>query len=569
MTITAETVSEDLRLCQALRERGKLDRAGFDRAWRWHQETGQPIDKIVTSLGLVPERGMAEILADHLSAPLLSENDYPTDAAIENSMSLAFLKEAGVLPIADTADGLVVAMVNPRDEFARRAIEIKFQKNVIVRVAVPSELEAAIDRLYGEGKSSLSEIVENIGAAEGELDGDAERLKNLASEAPVVRLVNLIISSSVETRASDVHIEPFEDRLRVRYRIDGILREVESPPSRLRFAIISRIKIMARLDIAERRLPQDGRINLIVRGKEIDLRVSTVPTMHGESVVLRILDKSGGVASFEQLGFAGSGIDNLMTMLQRPNGIVLVTGPTGSGKTTTLYSALSMLNTVEKKVVTVEDPIEYQLYGVNQIQAKPQIGLDFANILRSVLRQDPDIIMIGEIRDLETAQIAVQASLTGHLVLSTLHTNSAAATISRLIDMGVDDYLLASTLSGIVAQRLVRTLCPTCKEPYSPLPEIVDELHLGRLTDNAEITLYRTQGCEQCAGSGYFGRICIGEVMVMDDAINSLLMKRADTRQIHDAATGSGMRTMFEDGLCKALEGTTSIEEIIRVTRES
>jgi len=569
MTASADVNSEDYRLCQALLERGKLDQSNFDRAWQWHEKTDQPIDRIVASLGLVSERDMAEFLSEFLATPLLSGDDYPADAVLDDSVTLTFLKETCILPIAENDDGMVLAMANPRDEFTRRAMEVKFKKPIAVRIAVPSELEAAIERLYGEGKSSLAEIVENIDDVERELGDDAERLKNLASEAPVIRLVNLIISRSVESRASDVHIEPFEDRLRVRYRIDGQLQEVESPPSRLRFAIISRVKIMARLDIAERRLPQDGRINLVVRGKEIDLRVSTVPTMHGESVVLRILDKSAGVGDFGQLGFIGSDVDRLMDMFRSPNGIVLVTGPTGSGKTTTLYSALTTLNRVDRKVVTVEDPVEYQLYGVNQIQVKPQIGLDFTAILRSVLRHDPDIIMIGEIRDLETAQIAVQASLTGHLVLSTLHTNSAAATISRLIDMGVEDYLLASTLTGVVAQRLVGLLCSDCKEPYRALSEFAEELQLDRLANTTDITLYRANGCEKCSGSGFRGRICIAEILTMNDTIRSLIMKQTAAQPIHDEAVRAGMRTMYEDGLRKALDGMTSIEEVIRVTREN
>ena len=560
--------SDDLALGQLLLERGKLEPSGFERAWRWHQENGQRINEIVTSLGLVSERDMAEILSQFLSLPLIGRRDYPDDIEFDSPINPGFLKESKVLPFSESDDGVITAMADPRDDFCRHAIELKFGRPIRPVVAVPSELEEAIDRLYGEGKSSLAEIVETIGGEDGDLEEDAERLKNLASEAPVIRLVNLILSKSVESRASDVHIEPFENRLRVRFRIDGVLHEVESPPSRLRHAIISRIKIMAKLNIAERRLPQDGRIKLVIRGKEIDLRVSTVPTMYGEKVVLRILDKSSGVMGFAELGFDGGSLEDYLEMLRRPNGIVLVTGPTGSGKTTTLYASLMTLNTADKNILTVEDPIEYQLYGVNQIQVKPQIGLNFASVLRSVLRQDPDIIMIGEIRDLETAQIAVQASLTGHLVLSTLHTNSAAATVTRLIDMGVEDYLLTSTLSGVVAQRLVRTLCPHCRQPYAVLPEIADELQLRRMTNDREITLYRAQGCNQCGGSGYFGRLCIAEVLRVDDGIKSMIMKHADARRIHDQAVAGGMRTMYEDGLRKALSGQVSIEEVMRVTRE-
>jgi general secretion pathway protein E len=564
-----DAISQDRALCELLRQRGKLDRAGFDRVWRWHRENGQRVNMIATSLGLVSEHDMAVVLSEFLSLPLLGPSDYPLEIPFEEKIDTAFLKDARMLPLAETDEGVLLAMADPRDDFGRRAIEFKYGKTVLPRVAVPSELEAAIDQLHGKQKSSLAEIVETIGGDEYDLNDDAELLRNLASEAPVIRLVNLIISKAVEARASDIHIEPFENQLRVRYRVDGVLHEIESPPNRLRHAVISRIKIMARLNIAERRLPQDGRIKLVVRGKEIDLRVSTVPAMHGESAVLRILDKSAGVMSFEKLGFDGDSLQTFLEMLHQPNGIVLVTGPTGSGKTTTLYAALLALNTPDKKILTVEDPIEYQLFGVNQIQVKPQIGLDFASVLRAFLRQDPDIIMIGEIRDLETAQIAVQASLTGHLVLSTLHTNSAAATITRLIDMGVDDFMLTSTLSGVVAQRLVRTLCPHCREPYAVLPEIASQLKLHPLTDEPDITLYRPKGCRQCGGTGYYGRISIAEVLPIDDRIRTLIMRHAEARPIHEQAVKNGMRTIYEDGLRKALNGQTTVEEVMRATREA
>ena len=563
-------VSDDHALGQLLFDRGKLDQAGLERALRWHQDNHQRLNTIVTALGLVTESDMAQILAEFLALPLLTAHDYPVEIAFDEPISAAYLKEEQVLPLSETADGILLAMADPRDDDARKAISLKYDKPVLPRVAVPSELEEAIDRLYGSGKSSLAEIVENIGEDDdADLDDDAERLKNLASEAPVIRLVNLLISKSVEERASDIHIEPYDNRLRVRYRVDGVLHEVESPPSRLRHAIISRVKIMAKLNIAERRLPQDGRIKLVVRGKEVDLRVSTVPTMYGESVVLRILDKSGGVLGLEELGIDGSNLAAVMEMLHQPNGIILVTGPTGSGKTTSLYASLIALNTPDRKILTVEDPIEYQLYGITQIQVKPQIGLTFASVLRSFLRQDPDIILIGEIRDLETAQIAVQASLTGHLVLSTLHTNSAASTVTRLADMGIEDYMLTSTLTGVIAQRLVRTLCPECREPYTVLPELAEELQLGRLTNDREITLYKAKGCDSCRGSGYFGRACIAEVLRVGDGIKSLIMKQADARTIHKHAVGEGMLTMHDDGLRKALSGITSIEEVMRVTREA
>ena len=416
----------------------------------------------------------------------------------------------------------------------------------------------------------MGQIVDNIATRDEDQEfGDIEHLKDLASEAPVIRLVNLVINHALERRASDIHIEPFENRLIVRYRIDGVLHETESPPRRLSAAVISRIKIMANLDIAERRLPQDGRIKLRVQGKEIDLRVSTVPTMHGESVVMRILDKGGVSLNFAALGFDDANLKVFLDLLAQPHGVLLVTGPTGSGKTTTLYTALDRLNQPDIKILTVEDPVEYQMPGINQIQVKPQIELTFANALRSIVRQDPDVIMIGEIRDLETAQIAVQSALTGHLVLSTLHTNDAASSINRLLDMGVDDYLLTSTVVGIQAQRLVRRLCTHCKTPYHPVPEVVLQMGLRRFTTDAEVTLYHAVGCEHCGQTGYFGRECIMEVLPITDALRTLVMRHATSSEMRAAAVEAGMETMYENGLKKAVQGVSTIEEVLRVTREA
>ncbi len=397
---------------------------------------------------------------------------------------------------------------------------------------------------------------------------DLQQLKELASEAPIIRLVSLIISHALEARASDIHIEPFENRLIVRYRVDGVMHEVESPPRRFSAAVISRIKIMASLDIAERRLPQDGRIKLRIHGKEIDLRVSTVPIMHGESVVMRILDKSSTALDFTTLGFDGPAQKRFEDVLMQPHGIVLVTGPTGSGKTTTLYTALDKLNKPDIKILTVEDPVEYQMEGINQIQVKPQIGLTFANALRSIVRQDPDVIMIGEIRDLETAQIAVQSALTGHMVLSTLHTNDAASTINRLLDMGMDDYLLTSTVNGILAQRLVRTLCTSCREAHPALPEVIEEMQLTRYTSERPVVLYRPIGCTECGGTGYSGRVSIVELLVMTDTIRSMIMRHVTSGEVRLQAIADGMQTMYENGLSKAVAGVTTIEEVLRVTRE-
>ncbi|MFA7240699.1 MAG: type II secretion system ATPase GspE [Sulfuricellaceae bacterium] len=558
------------RLGEILIERGKLDAASLERALRVQEaDHGERIGTILTRTGMAAERDVMEALSAQLGLPLASAADYPEFPLLEEQISVRFLKQSRVLPLREDEGQLVLAMAEPQDEFAIKAFGLLTHRAIAVRLAAPSELESAFERLYGSGKSSMDQIVDEAVTREEEVGSeDLQQLKDMASEAPIIRLVSLIIGHALEARASDIHIEPFENRLIVRYRVDGVMHEVESPPRRFSAAVISRIKIMASLDIAERRLPQDGRIKLRIQGKEIDLRVSTVPTMHGESVVMRILDKSGTALDFATLGFDADVLQRFLDVLMQPHGILLVTGPTGSGKTTTLYTALDRLNNPDLKILTVEDPVEYQMEGINQIQVKPQIGLTFANALRSIVRQDPDVIMIGEIRDLETAQIAVQSALTGHMVLSTLHTNDAASTINRLLDMGMDDYLLTSTVNGILAQRLVRTLCLHCREAHAALPEVVEEMQLGRFTHDSPIMLYRPVGCEQCGGTGYKGRLSIVELLVMSDAIRSLVMRHVTAGEIRQQAIAEGMQTLYENGLRKAVMGVTTIEEVLRVTRE-
>ena len=457
-------------------------------------------------------------------------------------------------------------MADPLEDGTARALEFATGKRIERRAAVPAEIDAAYDRLYGSGRGAVDELYDQGEREDAGHESDLERLKDLASEAPTIRLVNALITRAVEARASDIHIESVEGGLRVRYRIDGVLKEVEPPPARLRSAVISRLKIMAKLNIAERRLAQDGRIRLAVRGKEIDFRVSTTPAIHGESVVLRILDRGNLALDFTALGFDDSQLPAFLEALHRPHGIVLVTGPTGSGKTTTLYAALTELNSVETKILTAEDPVEYVLDGINQVQMKPDIGLDFASALRSFLRQDPDIMMIGEIRDLETAQIAVQAALTGHLVLSTVHTNDAASAIARLLDMGIEHYLLTSTINAVLAQRLVRRLCTACREAYVPPPEMQAQLGLDAAAFERGARLYRAVGCASCSG-GFTGRTMILELMVIDDAIRNLVLKNAEAREIQAQAVRGGMQTMYAHGLRKALDGITTIEEVLRVSR--
>ncbi len=551
-------------VAEGLVEAGKLQSSGLERALRVHKETGESLAPILTKLGLVSEADLAAALAQALGLRLASARDFPDSPVLEDRLSVRFLRQARVAPIGESPEVAVLAMADPLDKFAVDAVRLASGKQVEIQVATPADIEAVLNRLYGEGRDAITDFPGDAGEpGAGEAVEDVERLKDLASEAPVIRLVNTLIEKAVVQNASDIHIEPFEGRLGVRYRVDGVLREADAPPERLAQAIVSRIKIMARLNIAERRLPQDGRIKVAVRGKKFDLRVSTTPIMHGESVVLRILHRDRAELDFESLGFDKESLAAFLSMLERPHGVLLVTGPTGSGKTTTLYTSLLRLNTPERKILTVEDPVEYQLEGVLQVQVKPDIELTFARALRSFLRQDPDILMIGEIRDLETARIGVQAALTGHLVLSTLHTNDAAGAVARLMDMGVPDYLLTSTINGVAAQRLVRKLCPDCREKYEPGDDLRERLGVA---GEVPRILYRAVGCETCSGAGYSGRIALLEILVMDDALRRLVLKHADATEIERAAVEGGMRTLYEDGLRKAARGITSIEEVLRVT---
>ncbi|GGF51464.1 type II secretion system protein E [Aliidongia dinghuensis] len=544
---------------------GRVPSAALDRAKRLADEHGDRLPTVLTSLGLISERELAQCFAAALGVFVITSAEFPEAALIADRLNPKFLKLIRALPVEDRPDRLVLAMADPSDDDAADAIAFAVDRPVERRAAGAGDLELAWERLYG-GRIAADALAAAADAGDGSGD-DADRLKDLASEAPVIRLVDQIVAQAISLRASDIHIEPLPDLLRVRFRVDGVLREVEGPPARLAMAVISRIKVLAKLNIAERRLAQDGRIRLAVRGQEIDLRVSTTPTIHGESVVLRILDQGAMVLDFAALGFEPALVERWQQALARPHGIVLVTGPTGSGKTTTLYASLAVLNTLDRKILTIEDPVEYQLKGINQVQVKPQIGLTFASALRSFLRQDPDIMLIGEIRDLETAQTAVQASLTGHLILASLHTNDAASAITRLLDMGVEDYLLTSTLSAIAGQRLVRTLCPECKEAYPAEPELVERL--GLEVAREPVTLWRPVGCPACDGAGFRGRTTIFELLIVTDAIRHLIIERAEARKILETAIGEGMVTMYQDGLRKALAGLTTVEEVLRATRET
>jgi len=540
-----------------LRARAALSEDGLQRALLIQAETGERLDAVVTRLGLLSEDRVASELAAYTGLPVVDGSALPAQAIEGPGLSVDFLRETRALPIAADASLVRIAVSDPFDPFVEQAFRFAFGRSVERVIATASDIDAAIERLYHNSAATGEE-------AEAEIDSeDLERLKDLVSDAPVIRAVNRLIARASDERASDIHIEPSDDGLVIRFRIDGMLRESAKLSAAMRAPLVSRIKVMAGLNIAERRLPQDGRLRISVRGHDIDLRVATAPGIHGESVVMRILDRSKLALDFVTLGFDPELTARMREAIARPHGIVLVTGPTGSGKTTTLYAALSELNAPARKLLTVEDPIEYRLAGITQTQVNPAIGFTFSTALRSFLRQDPDVMMVGEIRDTETAQIAVQAALTGHMILSTLHTNTAAGAVSRLLDMGVEPFLLGSVLTGILAQRLVRRLCMECRQPYAPgdgMPE-----GLAPLLRAGAATFFHAAGCERCGGSGYAGRVAVLEFLRVDDQISRLILHRADTPDIQAAGEAGGMRSLLADGVAKAAAGLTTVEEVLRV----
>ncbi|MDZ4868371.1 MAG: GspE/PulE family protein [Alphaproteobacteria bacterium] len=558
-----EEQSAEERLIAHLRGTGRLDADNAERAARVLEHGQSSLTKILLELGLVPERELVAAFTAALGIPPAMPDDFPVEPILTDAISERFLRDARAVPLSATEDTLTVALADPLDTYVRDALRLATGLRVQVKAAVTADIEEALRRLYpGADAAQAGGAGENV---EEVTESDLARLRESASEAPVIRFVNTLISRAVEAGASDIHIEPLERRLRIRTRIDGVLKEEEPASIDLAPAVLSRLKIMSGLNIAERRLPQDGAVKLAVRGKEIDLRIATAPVTHGEAAAVRILDKSAVTLDFDALGFDATMQAKLNALLDRPNGIVLVTGPTGSGKTTTLYAALQRLNTPTRKILSVEDPVEYKIAGVNQVQVKPDIGLTFAHVLRSFLRHDPDVILVGEIRDPETARIAVQASLTGHLVLSTVHTNSAAAAITRLIDMHVEDYLLSSTVIGILAQRLVRVLCRSCKTPIDIAPEWQREADALGIR---EPKLFAAKGCPACHGTGYRGRTVIAELLTPDDAVRRMIVDRAAAAHIHAGAVSHGMESLRRNGLRRALEGLTSLEEISRVAYE-
>jgi len=544
-----------MRLGEILIDRGKIQQEELERALELQLERGDKLGKILVDMGLIAQRDVLAALSEQLGVPLIAiEGAAPPSAPELEGLSHRFLRQCRAYPIALADNVLTVAMADPLDFETVGAL--RAFSGLEIRTALASEQDVldAIERHYGEA--------ERPAFAEGddaEATADLEHLRDMASEAPVIRLVNAMIGDAIEKRSSDIHIEPFEKEFRVRFRIDGVLFNQEPPPRELKAAIISRLKLMAKLNIAERRLPQDGRIKIKVLGREVDLRVSTLPTLYGESVVMRLLDRStGDFYDLRRLGFDERMLARMEHFTSLPHGIFLVTGPTGSGKSTTLYSALKRINVPDRKIITIEDPVEYQMDGINQIHVNPQIGLTFAAGLRHIVRQDPDVIMVGEIRDRETADIAIRAALTGHLVFSTLHTNDAPSAITRLTDMGVERYLITSSLVAVLAQRLVRVICQQCKVPsgtaLSPEGEIIET--------------WRGRGCDACDGRGYSSRMGIFELMDVNDEIRKMVINGDDAGVLTRAARRNGMRNLREDGWLKVQRGITTVDEVMRVTQE-
>jgi len=562
---------------QSLVEKGIITEEQLERALAEQQTSGKPLGRILIDFGYITEEDIFKLLGKKTSPehiPDLLDREIP--GGVIEKVPPSVVQIYKIIPVSLDGNVLTIAMADPSNIQILDDLHFRLGYQIKGVIAEEKAIDAAILKYYGDKGSSFNEI---IGEIETETQGglgsesarsddmDASSLQEMANQAPVVKLLNLILLQAIKDHASDIHFEPFEDDFKVRYRVDGALYEMKAPPKSLALALTSRVKVMANLDIAERRLPQDGRILVNIGNASVDLRVSVLPTVFGESVVLRVLDKSVVSLSLEQVGMSAGILKEFRRLIQKPNGIILVTGPTGSGKTTTLYSALREINKIEFKIITTEDPVEYDIEGIIQVPIKPKINLDFARCLRSILRQDPDVIMVGEIRDEETAQIAIQSSLTGHLVFSTLHTNDAPGAVTRLIDMGVEPFLITSSLEAVVAQRLVRTLCKKCKEPYKPSDAILQEVGLTR-ADVGQRDFFIGRGCKVCNFTGYKGRTGVYEFFIMTDAIKELVLQKAPTVVLRQKAPEFGMRTLREDGLIKVFEAQTSIEEIARETQQ-
>jgi len=570
MNITKKTFSNK-RIGDILIEQSSITHQQLKEALEMQKNGNKKrLGEIFVETGAITREELYEVLQYVYETEYVDLSNYVIDPEVISLIPEKTAIRLKLIPISKSDDELIVAMANPLDvyaiDFIRDHTKIKRIKSLL---ASEEGILNAITNYYELGE--YDDIIEKLGTEvifkEDEDEEDSRKLEAISKEAPIIQLVNMLIVQGVKDRASDIHIEPNEKGLLVRFRIDGMLHDVRALPNTIKSAVISRIKILSKMDIAERRLPQDGRFQVQFGTREVDLRVSSIPVVFGEKVVLRLLDKSKGLIKLEHLGFIPEQLKEFKSIISQSYGIILLTGPTGSGKSTTLYAALNQVNSTEKNIITVEDPVEYKVNRINQIQVKAKINLTFANTLRSILRQDPDIIMIGEIRDAETAQIAVQAALTGHLVLSTLHTNDAASAITRLIDMDVETFLISSSVIGVIAQRLVRVICENCKEEYEPGKDVITGLHLkANSNGDGKVKLYRGAGCSLCKNTGYYGRTSIYELIVLDEEIRSLIISKASSNIIKDAAIKKGMKTLKEIGFQKVLQGITTIEEVLRVS---
>jgi type IV pilus assembly protein PilB len=569
-------MSEDISnpLLSLVKEQGLVDDLQFEEVQAEFKRTGKPVSQILQDSGIMDMDAILQAEANHLSAEVVPLNNPNLAPEVIASIPAKTARMYQCIPLALNNGTLQVAFVDPLNPQRIDELGYVVKKDIQLVVADPGQIEKAIEKYYADGGAedeSFSDILKELGADKDiarevtTAADDATAMQDLANQAPIVRFVNLVLSQAVQDRASDIHFEPFETDFRIRYRVDGALYEMSPPPKHLALPVISRLKVMANLNISERRLPQDGRIAYNINGRMIDLRISTLPTQFGESVVLRVLDRNAVSLEIESLGFPKYLYDYVVEAVQRPNGIFVATGPTGCGKTTTLYSCLRRVNTIDAKLLTAEDPVEYDIEGIMQVAINESVGLTFSKALRSFLRQDPDVIMVGEMRDLETAQISIQASLTGHLVLSTLHTNDSPGAVTRLIDMGVEPFLISSTMVGVIGQRLVRTICKNCRTPFEPTEAQLAMLNLSP-HDLGDKAFYYGRGCGSCNDTGYKGRRGIFELLVVSDAIRTLINERAPTVVMRQKAVELGMVTLREDGLRSIFEGDTTIEEVVKYT---
>ena len=550
-----------------LKDHRLVDPAQLDELNEEHKATGKPLADVVVDLGIIEKSVLLHRIAEHLGYDYLSELpvQFPGEAIAALTGKLA--RDYGVMPLSADGQNIDLLVSDPFNTQAIDDLSFALGRNVRLFFADPDKIDVQIKQHYGEDEASIDDLLQEISSGNLPTDGRdlSERdIESMAEQTPIIRFVNLVIGQAIRDKASDIHFEPFEHEFKIRYRIDGSLYEMAPPPKALSLPILSRIKVLASLNIAERRIPQDGRIKITLGGRQVDLRVSTLPTQFGESVVLRVLDQAAVQLDITQLGMPPDVFNGIQEIVHRPNGIFIVTGPTGSGKTT-LYSGLRIINTADLKLLTAEDPVEYEIEGIMQVPVNPLVGLTFAAALRSFLRQDPDVIMVGEIRDLETAQIAIQASLTGHLVLSTLHTNDSAGAVTRLVDMGVEPFLIASSLEAVLAQRLVRRVCVQCRTPYTPPPNLLKQLNIAA-DSVGDRQFFYGKGCPVCSQSGYRGRLGIYEWLRMSEALRDLIGQRAATLVIRQKAIEQGMRTLRDDGLRAIFDGHTSIEEVIKYT---